>query len=110
MPEDFFREEQLNYSVAYHKRCCSVYDFYSMLSIDNPCFEERRARRDKKDTLEEPSATVKSPRHEHPAAQDNYKRRDPPQRAILARSANPSFNPFVHASIQSTNLSNLDWE
>jgi hypothetical protein len=47
MPEDFFREKQLDYNVAYHKRCCSVYDFYNMLSIDNPCFEDRRARRAK---------------------------------------------------------------
>ncbi len=32
MPADFFREEQLDFNVAYHKRCCSVYDFYNMLS------------------------------------------------------------------------------
>ncbi len=45
-PEELFREDQLDYNVLYYKRCCSVYDFYNMLSIDNPCYVERRVRRD----------------------------------------------------------------
>ncbi len=45
MPEDLFREEQLDYSVLYYKRCCSVYDFYNMLSLDNPCYVDRRVNR-----------------------------------------------------------------
>ncbi len=38
IPRDFCmpREEQLDYHVAYDKRCCSVFDFYNMLSIDSP--------------------------------------------------------------------------
>ncbi len=136
MPKDFFREEQLDYNVAYHKRCCSVYEFYNMLSIDNPCFEDRQARRAKNDTLADSNETVKSLRHEHPAAQDNLKRRDPPQTAVptrtdseqrptpnvtsAKRTVNPAFNPFIHTSAQpqrqdvitfrSTNPSNLNRE
>ena len=47
MPEELFREEQLDYNVVYYKRCCSMYDFYNMLSIDNPCYLDRKARRPK---------------------------------------------------------------
>jgi hypothetical protein len=46
MPEELFREEQLDYSILYYKRCCSVYDFYNMLNLDNPCYVERRVRRE----------------------------------------------------------------
>ncbi len=45
MPEELFREEQLDYSIMYYKRCCSVYDFYNLLSKDNPCYVERKLRR-----------------------------------------------------------------
>jgi hypothetical protein len=44
-PEELFREEQLDYSILYYKRCCSVYDFYNMLSIDDPCYVKRIVRR-----------------------------------------------------------------
>jgi hypothetical protein len=64
MPTELFREEQLDYSVIYHKRCCSVYDFYNMLSVDNPCYEDRQSRRAKKDFREVQSETIKSVRHE----------------------------------------------
>jgi hypothetical protein len=123
MPADFFREEQLDYNVAYHKRCCSVYDFYNMLSIDNPCYVNRQARRANKESLAGPSETIKSLRHEPPAAQDNAKRRDPPQAAVSTRTdhnqgstpqyyfdppqgmpakrnVNPAYNPFIHSSAQ----------
>ena len=117
MPVDFFREEQLDFNVAYNKRCCSVFDFYNMLSIDSPGFVDRETRRANRDSLTGPSSinknppwsseTIKSLRHEPPAAQDNAKRR-----------VNPTYNPYIHASAQpqrqdvitfrSTNPSNLD--
>jgi hypothetical protein len=76
MPEELFREEQLDYSIIYYKRCCSVYDFYNMLSVDNPCFEDRQSRRANKESLAVQSETnksvrqepIKSLRHESPAA------------------------------------------
>jgi hypothetical protein len=97
MPAELFREEQLDYSVIYYKRCCSVYDFYNMLSVDNPCFEDRQSRRANKESRAVQSETIKSVkhepiqslRHEPPAAQDNAK-----------RNVNPAYNPFIHASAQ----------
>jgi hypothetical protein len=95
MPADFFREEQLDPEVAYYKRCCSVYDFYNMLSIDSPGYVDKETRR----------ANNKSLRQESHVTQDSAKRR-----------VNPSFNPFDHAGVQPhrqnvvTNPSNLDWE
>ncbi len=111
MPADLFREEQLDYSVVYKMRCCSVYDFYNMLSKDNPCYVDRQMRRENKESVAGPSATIKPIRHERPANKDNVK-----------RNINPSYNPFVHASSssqphrqdttghRSTNPSDLNWE
>ncbi len=45
MPEELFREEQLDYNILYYKRCCAMYDFYHMLRVDNPCYIDRRERR-----------------------------------------------------------------
>ena len=45
MPGELFRQEQLDYNVMYYQRCCSMYDFYSMLSKDNPCYVDRKERR-----------------------------------------------------------------
>ena len=91
------------------------YDFYNMLSRDSPGFVDKETRRANKESwtgsneiVKNPpwsSETIKSIRHESPAAQDSAKRR-----------VNPSFNPFIHASGQpqrqdvTTNPSNLDWE
>jgi hypothetical protein len=116
MPADLFREEQLDYSVIYYKRCCSVYDFYNMLSVDNPCFVDRQSRRANNGSIAGPSETIKSLRHESPAAQDNAKRREPPQAEVptrtdpeqratphvmsAKRNVNPAYNPFIHASVQ----------
>jgi hypothetical protein len=119
MPADFFRDEKLDTEVAYYKRCCSVYDFYNMLSRDSPGFVDNEIRRAIKESCTGSSEIVKNPpwsketiksiRQESPVTQDSAKRR-----------VNPSFNPFVHASAQpkrqdvvtfkSTNPSNLDWE
>jgi hypothetical protein len=88
MPADFFREEQIDFNVAYQKRCCSLYDFYNMLSKDSPGFVSRETRRAKKE-YPRSSEAVKSTRHESPVTQDSAKRR-----------VNPSFNPFVHATTQ----------
>jgi hypothetical protein len=117
MPADFFREEQLDFNVAYNKRCCSVCDFYNMLRMDSPGYVDRETRRANRETRTEPSEIIKNPpwsketiksiRQESPVTQDSAKRR-----------VNPSFNPFIHASAQpqgqdvvtfkSTNPSNLD--
>jgi hypothetical protein len=86
MPADFFREEQIDFNVAYQKRCCSLYDFYNMLSKDSPGFVSKETRRTKKE-YPRSSEAVKSTRHESPVTQDSAKRR-----------VNPSFNPFVHAT------------
>jgi hypothetical protein len=69
MPEDLFREEQLDYNVIYYKRCCSVYDFYNLLSKDNPCYVERKLRR-----LNNVNEQHKSERRELPAAQEKVDR------------------------------------
>jgi hypothetical protein len=71
-PEELFREEQLDYNVVYYKRCCSVYDFYNMLSRDNPCYVDRRSRRDgnaNERPLSSVPPAVQSNRPEAPAAQ-----------------------------------------
>ena len=119
MPADFFREEQLDFNVAYNKRCCSVFDFYNMLSMDSPGFVDRETRRANRGSRTGSSEIIKNPpwskeiiksiRQESPVTQDSAKRR-----------VNPSFNPFIHASAQpqrqdvttfrSTNPSNLDQE
>jgi hypothetical protein len=88
MPADFFREEQLDFNVAYDKRCCSLHDFYNMLSKDSPGFVSKEIRRAEKERPQS-SEAVKSSRHESPVTQDSAKRR-----------LNPSFNPFVHANTQ----------
>jgi hypothetical protein len=124
MPAELFREEQLDYSIVYYKRCCSVYDFYKLLSEDNPCFVDRQSRRANKESHAVPSETnksvrhepIKSLRHEHPAAQDNSMRREQPQASVptrtepergstpqvmsAKRNVNPAYNPFIHASAQ----------
>ena len=111
MPADLFREEQLDYSVIYKMRCCSVYDFYNMLSKDNPCYVDRQMRRENKESVAGPSATIKPIRHENPATKDGTR-----------KTVNPAYNPFVHASSssqphrrdimghRSTNPSDLNWE
>jgi hypothetical protein len=88
MPADFFREEQLDFNVAYRKRCCSLYDFYNKLSKDTPGYVDRRITRH---TKASPLAnnTIKSTRHESSVTQDSAKRR-----------VNPSYNPFVYAGAQ----------
>ena len=88
MPADFFREEQLDFNVAYDKRCCSLHDFYNMLSKDSPGFVSKEIRRAEKERPQS-SEAVKSSRHESPVTQDSATRR-----------LNPSFNPFVHAHTQ----------
>ncbi len=64
MPADFFRfrfrEEQLDFNVAYNKRCCSLYDFYNMLSLDSPGFVDRETRRANRDSRTWSSKTIKS--------------------------------------------------
>jgi hypothetical protein len=105
-----------------------VYDFYKLLSEDNPCFVDRQSRRANKESHAVPSETnklvrhepIKSLRHEHPAAQDNSMRREQPQVMSTKRNVNPAYNPFIHASTQpqrqdaitfkSTNPSDLNWE
>ncbi len=83
MPEELFREEQLDYGVLYSKRYCSVYDFYNMLSIDNPCYIDRRGR---SNNAAHSGHTVpfQSIRQEPPAAQDNDSRSIPPVLHALA--------------------------
>jgi hypothetical protein len=88
MPADFFREEQLDFNVAYDKRCCSLHDFYNMLSKDSPGFVRKGIRRAEMERTQS-SEAVKSSRHESPVTQDSATRR-----------LNPSFNPFVHAHTQ----------
>ena len=48
MPEQFFREVQLNNNALYWKRCCSMQDFYHMCCMDTPFYVEKKksARRD----------------------------------------------------------------
>jgi hypothetical protein len=48
MPEQFFREVQLNDNALYWKRCCSMQDFYHMCCMDTPFYVEkpRKPRRD----------------------------------------------------------------
>jgi hypothetical protein len=83
MPEELFREEQLDYSILYYKRCCSVYDFYNLLSKDNPCYVERKLRRVdnangrfvSRESLAVQEGQNKSERREPPAVQDNEDRR-----------------------------------
>jgi hypothetical protein len=119
LPEDFFREEQLDFSVSYTKRCCSLYDFYNLLSMDSPGYIDRDTRRanersraeSNESSMDPPRSNeaFKSLRQESSAAPD-----------ITKRHVNPSFNPFIHASNQpqrqdvitftSTNPSNLDRE
>ena len=121
MPEEFFREEQLDYNVAYHRRCCSVYDFYHMLSCDNPCYIDHRDRRSLKlypaaqevnrsippllRTREEPpraTSTHQSPRQELPVVQDDGNRSRPPavyppgtssHQAFRLTKNHPSYKP-----------------
>ena len=61
MPVDFFREEQLDFNVAYNKRCCSVFDFYNMLSIDSPDFVDRETRHANRESRTGPSEIIKNP-------------------------------------------------
>ena len=89
-----------------------MYDFYNMLSVDNPCYEDRQSRRAKKESLAGPSETIKSLRHEtikslrHELPQAEVPTRTdpgkgtPPQGMPAKRNANPSFNPFIYASVQ----------
>ncbi len=38
MPDKFFDEVKQNQEVLYHKRCCSMFDFYRMLCVDTPVY------------------------------------------------------------------------
>jgi hypothetical protein len=125
MPEELFREEQLDYSIMYYKRCCSVYDFYNLLSKDNPCYVERKLRRVNNANgglaNREPPAVqegrYKSERRESPVVQENMTFS---KSHGTARSSNPAYNPFIHANvrpqrrgiidIKSTNPSDLNRE
>jgi hypothetical protein len=76
MPADFFREEQLDPEVAYYKRCCSIYDFYNMLSKDSPGYVHKGQRRANKEL-------------QSPVAQGSAKPR-----------VNPAYNPFAQPQRQ----------
>ena len=121
MPEELFREEQLDYSVVYYKRCCSMYDFYHMLRIDNPCYIDRRERRSihaypaaqevsrsippvLKTLAEQPRATSthQSLRQEPPVVQEEGSRSRPPavyppgtssHQAFRLTKNHPSYKP-----------------
>jgi hypothetical protein len=84
MPEELFREEQLDYNVVYYKRCCSMYDYYNMLSKDNPCFVERRERRWSQAAHSSHNLPHQSERQASPAAQDKDSRSIPPVLNALA--------------------------
>ena len=87
MPADLFREEQLDCNVLYYKRCCSIYDFYNMLSKDNPCYIDRRDRRPNHATRSSHTVLSQSGRQESPAAQDKDSRSIPPvSRALTEQS------------------------
>jgi hypothetical protein len=117
-PEELFREEQLDYNVLYYKRCCSVYYFYNMLSIDNPCYVERKVRKDGHAngrpfcnvSLAVQEGQYQSIRPEPPAAQAFSKGQAfrltqsdlkyNPDIVHTSKSSNPAYNPFIHASVQ----------
>ena len=120
MPADFFREEQLNHEFAYEKRCCSVYDFYRLLSVDTPGFVDRQTLR--ANTYPPGSnEVIKSLRHQSPVNEDITKRRvnpayDPfssssnqPQRqSVITSSSQPQRQNVITS--RSANPSKLDWE
>ena len=121
MPEELFREEQLDYNVLYWKRCCSMYDFYHMLRIDYPCYLDRRERRSKHTPpaaqdvsrsippvlnalAEQPRATStqQSLQQGHPVAQDEVNRSRPPavyppgtsrHQAFRLTKSHPAYQP-----------------
>jgi hypothetical protein len=94
MPADLFREEQLDCNVLYYKRCCSIYDFYNMLSEDNPCYIDRRDRRPNHATRSSHTVLSQSGRQESPAAQDKDSRTIPPvSRALTVQSEDSRSRP-----------------
>ena len=125
MPVELFRQEQLDYNVMYYQRCCSMYDFYNMLSKDNPCYVDRKERRwgnglyssQKAPPWGQPNPS-QSERQESPAVQDENNRSRPPavyppgtskhqafrptSKPISTRPPQPSYNPFIQVGNQPT--------
>jgi hypothetical protein len=100
MPEEFFREVQLDYNVAYYKRCCSMYDFYHMLRMDYPCYIDHRERRwkQKPPAAQEVSRSIPPVLHalaEQPRATSTHQslRQEPP---VVQEEGSRSRPPAVY--------------